>query len=129
MIFLHSGRQLLPLSGPPRRLHQASTILGTITRLAKLEARLRPRRERHVLRTRARVDLGPQHVQKIVEPRKRAALRWRVRANLSRWRLSPPAAGYSRSPKIGLRVDATLRCLSPRTREIRRMFRGEHKAR
>src|SRR5258706_3201894 len=104
MIFLHSGRQLLPLSGPPRRLHQASTILGTITRLAKLEARLRPRRERHVLRTRARVDLGPQHVQKIVEPRKRAALHCLVLANLRRYRLAPAAAGNSRSRKIGVSV-------------------------
>src|SRR6266436_6533964 len=67
MIFPHSGRQLRPLSGLPRRLHQASTILGTITRLANLEARLRPTCERRVLRTRARVTLAVSTRQRGVE--------------------------------------------------------------
>jgi len=67
MIFPHSGRQLRPLSGLPRRLHQASTILGTITRLANLEARLRPTGERRVLRTRARVTLALSTSKKILE--------------------------------------------------------------
>jgi hypothetical protein len=67
MIFPHSGRQLRPLSGLPRRLHQASTILGTITRLANLEARLRPTGERRVLRTRPRVTLAVSTRQRGVE--------------------------------------------------------------
>jgi hypothetical protein len=53
MIFHHSGRQLRLSAAFPDAFTRLRLSLGAITRFAELEARLRPRRERRILRTRA----------------------------------------------------------------------------